>query len=187
MNNSRAWARQVLSLVESTAEDGPEVKAFQRRLVYRHLAFINALRVYLRSTDSFPLEVTEGEPGEADNHYDDCRRFLDAGDFERMWRADNPPDALLQMQGQDLRSRTRARLDWQYVLVQLDQTLVALNHVQGGSERVKETSSASIQLLHSRDRPRARHAVAVRVRGHGRLDDDSALIHRQLRVPGVST
>ena len=56
-----------------------------------------------------------------------------------MWAADNPPDALLQMQGQDLRVGRGRGWIGEYVLVQLDQTLVALNHVQGGSERIKKT------------------------------------------------
>jgi putative membrane protein len=139
VNNSRAWARQVLSLFHAPADEAAELRLFQRRLVYRHLAFINALRVYLRSTASFPLEVTDGEPGEAHNHYSECRQYLDAAEFARMARADNPPDALLQMQGQDLHAGWERGWLNDYVLVQLDTTLVALNHVQGASERIKKT------------------------------------------------
>ena len=139
VNYSRAWARQVFTLIAATDDERSQLKAFQRKLIYRHLAFINALRVYLRSTTSFPLENTEGEPGEAQNHYDACRRFLDADEFDRMWHADNPPDLLLRLQGQDLRTaRDRGWLS-DYTLVQLDQTLVELNHVQGASERIKKT------------------------------------------------
>ncbi len=140
VNYSRAWARQVLTLLTAPDEERPQLQAFQRKLVYRHLAFINALRVYLRSTVSFPLEDTAGEPGRPQNHYDACRRFLDADEFDRLWHADNPPDLLLRLQGQDLRAaRNRGWLASDFTLVQLDQTLVHLNNVQGGSEHIKKT------------------------------------------------
>lgn len=139
VNYSRAWARQVLTLCTAPENDREELAAFQRQLIYRHLAFINALRVYLRSTKSYPLEDTEDEPGGHRNDYDECARYLDEEEFERMWRADNPPDALLQMQGRSLRTARDRNWLSEYMLVHLDQTLVELNHVQGRSERIKKT------------------------------------------------
>jgi putative membrane protein len=49
VNYSRTWAAQVLSLVTDAPED-------QRILIYRHLAWINALRVQLRQATSFSLD-----------------------------------------------------------------------------------------------------------------------------------
>ncbi len=138
VNYSRAWARQVLTLFEAPSGDRAELENLQRRLIYRHIAFIHALRVYLRTTTSFPQEDTRDEPS-SDSHYADCLPYIDANEFAGMIRADNPPDYLLQAQGRDLRdARGRGWLS-DYVLVHLDQTLVELNHVQGRSERIKKT------------------------------------------------
>ncbi|MGD9647043.1 MAG: bestrophin family protein [Pirellulales bacterium] len=142
VNYSRAWSRQVLSLIEAPAEEREELRALQRQLIRRHLAFMHALRVHLRSTDSFPQEDSPDEPVVAHNNYADCLHYLDEKEYQALLRADNPPESLLQAQGQSLReARARGWLT-EYVLVQLDQTLVELNHVQGRSERIKLTPLA---------------------------------------------
>lgn len=142
VNYSRAWSRQVLSLIDAPAEARDELRGFQRQLIYRHLAFMHALRVFLRAADSFPQEQSDDEPVVAHNNYADCRRYLGDEEYQKLLRADNPPESLLQAQGQALRdARSRGWLT-DYVLVQLDQTLVELNHVQGRSERIKFTPLA---------------------------------------------
>lgn len=138
VNYSRAWARQVLTLMEASAEEKDTLQQLQRRMIYRHLAFIHALRVYLRSMDSFPHADTKDEPG-AHNDYHDCVPFLSDAEYRIVCQADNPPEALLQMQGSDLRSARNQKWISDYTMVQLDQTLVELNHVQGRSERIKTT------------------------------------------------
>ena len=139
VNYSRAWARQVLTLPAAPADEQVELRDLQRRLVYRHLAFINALRVYLRTTESFPQEITDDEPGDGRNSYGACRSYLDKEEYHRLWQCDNPPNVLLQSQGVDLHEARRRGWVSDYVLVHLDQTLVELNHVQGRSERIKKT------------------------------------------------
>ncbi|WP_152099331.1 bestrophin family protein [Lacipirellula parvula] len=139
VNYSRAWARQVMTLLSAEPGEREELQAMRRRLIRRQIAFIYALRVYLRTIESFPLEDTEEEPGEAGHDYDQCRKFISDEDFRAMRRSDNPPDALLQIQGQDLRAARDRNWLSDYLLVQLDQTLVELNHVQGRSERIKKT------------------------------------------------
>jgi len=138
VNYSRAWGRQVLTLVEGPPESREEVRAFQRILVRRHIALVHAMRVYLRSTRSFPQERVE-EPIQAPNDYDDCRPFLSREEYEAMVEADNPPDKILQFQGLALRdARRRGWID-EYVHVHLDRTLVEFNNIQGRSERIKKT------------------------------------------------
>jgi putative membrane protein len=139
VNYSRAWARQVQTLFEAGAEPPEELQQLQRRLLRRHIAFIHALRVYLRSTRSFPQEVTSDEPVKDPNHYIDCREYLEQPEFGSLIRAENPPDSLLQAQGRDLRLAYRQGWLTDITLVHLDQTLVELNHVQGRSERIKKT------------------------------------------------
>ena len=139
VNFSRAWARQVLTLLAAEPGEQDELRAMQRRLIRRHIAFIHALRVFLRTTESFPLEDTEEEPGGGGHDYDQCQKFISAEDFQAMRRSDNPPDALLQIQGQELRTARERGWVSEYMLAHLDQTLVEFNHVQGRSERIKKT------------------------------------------------
>jgi putative membrane protein len=139
VNFSRAWARQVLTLLAAEPAERDQLRDMQRRLIRRHIGFIYALRVFLRTTESFPLEDTGQEPGGDGHDYDQCRKFISEADFEAMRRSDNPPDVLLQLQGTELRiARDRNWLS-DYLLGHLDQTLVELNHVQGRSERIKKT------------------------------------------------
>jgi putative membrane protein len=142
VNFSRAWTRQVLTLLDAPPDEHEELQKFQRSLIDRHLAFVNALRVFLRSTSSFPQEETPDEPVSADNNYADCRQYLDDGDYSRLLRADNAPESLIQAQGRALREGRNRGWMTDFVLVQLDQTLVELNHVQGRSERIKKTPLA---------------------------------------------
>lgn len=139
VNYSRAWARQVLTLISAEPGEQDELRAMQRRLIRRHIAFIHALRVFLRTTESFPLEDTGEEPGGDGHDYDQCQKFISTEDFNAMRRSDNPPDALLQIQGQELRTARERGWVSDYMLTHLDQTLIELNHVQGRSERIKKT------------------------------------------------
>lgn len=138
VNYSRAWARQALTLLEARPDEAGELRDFQRRLVLRHLAFINALRVFLRDTKSYPQEDTSNEPLSPDNDYGDCRPYL-PDDEASLLDAENPPEAILQAQGRDLRAARCRGWASDFVLVQLDTTLVELNHVQGRAERIKKT------------------------------------------------
>lgn len=138
VNLSRAWARQVLTLTHTRA--APEnLQMLQRRMIYRHLAFVNALRVRLRGGNSI-ASVNQRELVEVENNIEDALRFLPDAEAEATRRASNPPNMLLQRQAEDLR---RARdEDWlsEWGLMHLDQTLTELNHVQGRCERIKNTA-----------------------------------------------
>lgn len=138
VNYSRAWGRQVFTLMSAPDESLAELQMFQRRLVLRHIGYIHALRVFLRSTRSFPLERME-EPIQAKNDYVECRPFLSAEDFDALMRADNPPEALLRVQGQELQAARAKGWISDYILVHLDSTLVEFNNIQGRSERIKKT------------------------------------------------
>ncbi|SFI40616.1 bestrophin family protein [Planctomicrobium piriforme] len=139
VNYSRAWARQVLTLMDSPEAEHVELSEFQKQLIYRHIAFIHALRIFLRSTSSFPQEETADEPVSARNDYRECRPFIDDDEFKQMKRSDNPPEVLMQMQGRGLQQARRRAWVSEYVLIQLDQTLVEFNNVQGRAERIKKT------------------------------------------------
>ena len=57
VNDSRTWATQTLTLINSKNAsenfDKEEITALKKRLVFRHLAWINSLRMSLRKEDTF--------------------------------------------------------------------------------------------------------------------------------------
>lgn len=128
VNYSRAWARQVTTFIVS-----PEVSAdvsenfskkdFQRKLVYRHIAFVHALRIFLRKQTD----------------YSDIQEFISAREYTQVCEADNPPNLLLQRQSESIAWALKKGLINPYQQVHLDQTLVEFNNIQGRCERIKNT------------------------------------------------
>lgn len=139
VNFSRAWSRQVLTLMRADIDDQEPLQEMQRRLIYRHIAFVHALRVFLRTSPSYPQEETPNEPGSQMNNYDACRQYMPDREFDELLTGDNPPERIIQRQGAELRDAYQQGWLTDITLVQLDQTLVELNHVQGRSERIKTT------------------------------------------------
>jgi putative membrane protein len=124
VNNSRAWARQVLhSMSPLKATDREPMRAIQVRMVYLQIAWVHALRAQLRG--QAPM--------------DEIKDLL-------------PPDELAALEGQrsislalQMRQAELAKqvLDNEWIdslqWSALDATLSDLIDLQGGSERIKNT------------------------------------------------
>lgn len=125
INHSRTLARQVLTLVTPPAPDagGDDVKTVQRRIVYTHLAFVNALRAALRDQPVL----------------DEVKPFLDEETLARLKNEQNVANALVSMEAEQVRALfTRGWLSdlrW----TSLDATLTEFTNIQGGCERIKNT------------------------------------------------
>lgn len=85
VNTSRSWAIGVLDMVRPLDGDDGASKAIHRELVYRHLAWIHALRLTLRG------ETTAAEV---------VRPFLPEGEFEGLSKHPSLPLALLHRQSE---------------------------------------------------------------------------------------
>lgn len=138
VNYSRAWARQVTTMIIPEEENTGEVAKLQVAMVYRHLAFVNALRVFLRKKLAYN-ETTVSELYEDDNTYKDTKSFLSIEEYQEMIIKDNPPNYLLQKQGEDLKMAFQKGWLSDYRFVKMEETLVDFNDIQGMSERIKNT------------------------------------------------
>ncbi|WP_143959698.1 bestrophin family protein [Litoribacter populi] len=139
VNYSRAWARQVITMIiPKNDADYAEIAAFHQKLVYRHLAFVNALRVFLRVRHAYN-EPKQRELFEDENTYLDTKPFLDPAEYEEFIKKDNPPNFLLQRQGEDLKWAFQKGWISDYRFVKMEETLVDFNDIQGMSERIKNT------------------------------------------------
>ncbi|QIX61024.1 hypothetical protein FY528_10500 [Hymenobacter lutimineralis] len=135
VNASRTWAIQALEFVTSVVDapnvDAPAASAAEltdrhRCLVYRHLAWCNALRLQLRRQPELWDEQVAP--------------FLQPEESERIRRFQNPSAHLLRAQAADLRILREKRgllNDFQHVAMM--DTLEQLYTLQGGCERIKNT------------------------------------------------
>lgn len=138
VNYSRAWGREVLTL--SFAREGqedPELTAWKRKLLYRHMAFVHGLRVFIRAPKDYNKKVSEVI--EQPNSYEDIRPFLSAEEYKSVLDKQNPPNYLLKLQGEDLKEGYAKGWLSDYRFVRLDETLTEFNNHQGMSERIKNT------------------------------------------------
>jgi putative membrane protein len=139
VNYSRTWTRQVTTLITTReTDDGERVRDLQRKIVYRHIAFVNALRVFLREKLSYN-KLPVNELVEEENTYRDARPFLHPEEYKQVISKDNPPNFLLQLQGEDLAHAFKKGWLSDYRLIKLEETLVDFNDIQGMSERIKNT------------------------------------------------
>ena len=128
VNESRTIAREVLTLL--TPERVPRLRAdddaaqVQTELVYRHLAFCNALRLSLRGQQSW------GE----------LAPFLSADELVDLQGYANKPTRLIRSQGARLADLIGTDMSQQLLLMRFDSTLSRLYDLQGGCERIKNTA-----------------------------------------------
>ena len=66
VNQSRTWAAQVTTCFVSDDADHDEAAAFEKELLYRHIGYVNALRIQLRDQSDWP-EVRPFLPEEEAN------------------------------------------------------------------------------------------------------------------------
>lgn len=133
VNASRSFGRQVTTLLTgkriAALGDEGAAGALQRELIYRHIAFANALRLCLRSG---------GKLNDAD--WQALANWLPEAELAGLREARNPATQLIQKQAERLAAVIGT--DWveQRILLQLDETLNQLYDIQGGCERIKRTA-----------------------------------------------
>ena len=126
VNNSRTFARQVLSLMDAPNHDAAiagQLSECQRKLVLLQIAYVHALRNHLRGT---PLQ-------------DDLSGLVSVDELES-WRShNNLPLAIQQRMAQIIAEAHQ--LGWIDTIrwAALDRTLSQLMDSQGASERIKNT------------------------------------------------
>ena len=128
VNESRNFAREVMTFLTparvpriATAEEAHEI---QKTLIYRHLAYCNALRLSLRRQDS----------------WDELDPFLSVADRRDLENYVNKPTRLTFLQARHLESLFGTQVTESILLRQLDSTINRLLDIQGGCERIKNTA-----------------------------------------------
>lgn len=128
VNASRTFARQVLTLSINSRDVDPETAKglanYRRELVYRQLAWINALRTQLR------------------NHsiWDEVTRFLGNEEQEWLLQRRNKVTQLTHRQAERVHAGLRCGyFESSRYIQQIDDTMTQLTELQGKAERIKKT------------------------------------------------
>lgn len=138
VNYSRVWGREILSFViTDNPEEENELIAWKRKLIYRHIAFVHALRVFLRIRH--PYNKISDEIIQDENRYEDIHDFVAEEEYSAFIKKENPPNYLLLLQTEDLKYAYQKGWLSDYRFVKLDETLTQFNNHQGMSERIKNT------------------------------------------------
>jgi len=127
INSSRTWARQVLTLIslhhnQSIPNQG-ELSKNQKELIYRHIGYVNAMRLSLRGQ----------------NNWEEISQFIGEKEVSQISEIVNKPTHLIKKQSEHLKTIFDSGTDNDFRYMQLDQTLNIFYDVQGGCERIKNT------------------------------------------------
>ncbi len=138
VNYSRTWANNVLSFVEND-------KDARRILIYRHLAWINALRIQLRQPSSFSIienravEKMFDRHGERNPVCSDLDAFLDPEEDADLENRKNVATHLIKNQGQHLKKLLQEEKITEFDKQVFHNNLEELYNLQGKCERIKNT------------------------------------------------
>jgi putative membrane protein len=144
---SRTWANQVLSYITTspgqTFYSAEQLEVIQQTLIYRHLAWVNALRINLRRTSMLDRKNLGYVPdlnlqNERDST-DQIGAFLEAGEYSQVLNKASMNTQLLRNQGEALEQLAGKGVLDRLCHLDLMQTLKELYTQQGTCERIKNT------------------------------------------------
>jgi len=128
VNESRNFTREVMTFVTAKRVSGIQsdeaAKRIQKALVYRHLAYCNALRLSLRKQNS----------------WEELGQFLSNEDMQDLAGYANKPTRLTFLQARQLDGLFGTDVSESILFRQLDSTINRLLDIQGGCERIKNTA-----------------------------------------------
>jgi putative membrane protein len=138
VNYSRTWANNVLCFTDDTRET-------KRILIYRHLAWINALRIQLRQPNSFSIrehrsiEVLFDTHGERNPACDGLEQFLSQDEINDLETRKNVATHLIKLQGLHLKQLLADGKITEFDKQVFHNNLEELYNLQGMCERIKNT------------------------------------------------
>lgn len=151
VNTSRTWGMMVKDMVTSelTSEEIPEktLKEEVKALVYRHIAWMTALRHAMRQPkpwEGFDQERTNREwskmihiPERIFSLEDELFHYLSPEEIKFTLSKNNKAAALLYLQSSHIRKLKEKKLIWEFSFLELENVLRELFTLQGKSERIK--------------------------------------------------
>lgn len=157
VNSSRTWATFVMSYISPGSTAEADV-AKRKELIYRHIAWINALRLQLRKTSRFynkPARSTKRRLEKHDEHMrndwdKEIKPFLEEDEFKEVTAMANSATHMLTKQGTQLAELyTSDKLD-KFHQIAMMEVVEELYTLQGKCERIKNTPFPRLYAEYSR-------------------------------------
>lgn len=149
VNDSRTWALSARDFLGNQFRPDPlpekEIEVWKRRLIYRQIAYVNALRIQLRRLQTWEhnrpynnkfREKMEGHFGPVDLR-SAISPFLGADELELVLKASNPALQILSEQSRDLEKLRVQQVIEDFRHVDMQKLIQSLANNQGGAERIK--------------------------------------------------
>lgn len=148
INNSRYWGTQCCDFLAApeTGSSDQSVDKFKRRLIYRHIAFVTALRFQLRQPKSWET-MSKRHNVEFQSQYvvDEwkgdlegaLKPLLDEAELEHVLGCKNRATQILALQSAELKSLVQAGVLNEFKRLFMSQTIGKFYNDQGKSERIK--------------------------------------------------
>lgn len=122
VNDSRSWARCIISYISQNEMDVQQFNELKNRLVRRQIAFLYALKAKMRDA--------------VDENY---HQYLDEKDILEINTHTNIANAILTLQSRELQQlSTDGRIDG-FRFIEMNQLLIKFSDEMGMSERIKNT------------------------------------------------
>ncbi len=151
VNTSRTWGMKTKDMVtREYCEDvvsEEEIDHHKKTLVYRHIAWLTALRHGMRqkrSWEVFEKAHTNREwtriihiPERITSLQDDLAEYLSPNELQHVLSKGNKATALLYLQSNHIRELKERGLIWEFAFLELENVLEELFTLQGKSERIK--------------------------------------------------
>lgn len=151
VNTSRTWGMKIQDMVTNDQQENtiPEdqLKKEKRILIYRHIAWMTALRYSMRTRKSWETQHrsrTNREwrnniyiPEETSSLDDNLRCYLSDEERNYVMSKSNKQTAVLYLQSAHIRRLKEEGAIWQFAFLELENVLETLFTHQGKSERIK--------------------------------------------------
>ena len=148
VNTSRSWGILVRNYIsnehalEKLSEK--ELYAIQKKLIYRHIAWLYALSGQLRKIKSWEHQDSLSKNSRSwlgtdkiPDLNDSLKEFVSQDEIDYVKQKQNPAAQLISLQSKELRELKEKGLIWEFSFLELQNQLVELYTLQGKSERIK--------------------------------------------------
>lgn len=126
VNDSRSWSRSVITYISQGKMEEAEFTVIKNRMVYRHIAFLYALKANLRSTID-----------EIYTQY--LMQYLDENELAEVNKHTNVPNAILTLQARSLEELSQKGMIDGFRFIEMNSLLVKFSDEMGMAERIKNT------------------------------------------------
>lgn len=151
VNTSRTWGMKVQDMVNNDHTERPmdekELKEHRRTLIYRHIAWMTALRYAMRERrrwETSHMSKTNREwtnmlhiPEKISSLKDNLMLYLSPKEEAYVLSKKNKQTAILYLQSKHIRELKERGAIWEFAFLELENVLEELFTHQGKSERIK--------------------------------------------------